>query len=745
VARRRKKQQQFSEAVRQEKVSSTTETKQVRPVTLRRISWTHILILVAMSIALYGLTLRNGFVTDDQMQILKNPYVTEGHDLEKAFTGDVWAFAHGDYGDKAMGSNYYRPLQIWIYAAEYAIFGERAWGWHLVNELLNALVVTLVYLFLIAYGDGALAFWAALIFALHPLHTEPVAWVAALPELQCAALLLASLVFYRRAKDGRTWASSSLPALICYAAALFTKEIALLFPAILICEEILFEDSTLTKWKATALRVLPFFGLLIIYLAARIHALGGFSPHQQPTRAPLTLWDLVFAIPPIFARYVGKLVVPIDMNYFYGFKLTTEPTPLFYTGLALLVGTISSIWWLRARKPLLAFALAWFFLTLVPSLSLNSVGENFFTDRYLYIPSIGFCILVAWMGLWVWRSSEEVWQKGCLGLGVAALMLFCAVQITRRIPVFHDNFSLYLRTVQQSPNMALVQAGLGAAYYDNGDSNGALEHGLKAIAINPQFELAQMNVAWYLAEQGKYDEAIEHLKIAVQLHPEYVPPLVNLAKVYAQKGDWTNARLCYEKAAQLDAMRSGYFLQLARLAEMNANKPATDLQTAPVPSPKDFQTLVRLGDTMAQQGQWTQAAELFRKAALLQPTDGKIGVKLGLSLERAGKPGEAIPILRKEAQLQPDSWLVRGTLAESLARNGRMAESNAELRDYLKKSPSADIAAQAHYALGLNAEKTGNRGEALSEYQSALNLNPQFSQARQKVKEFSGNTGGKGP
>ena len=190
----------------------------------------HLAILILISLALYAPTLRNGFVTDDKLQILQNPLVVEGKDISRALTGEVWDFARQGKQAGGAGTNYYRPLQFVAYAAEYQLFGDHPMGWHLVNTLLNAAVVALVYLLLASMGTPTLAFWAALWFAFQPMHTEPVAWIAALPELQCAFFLLLAMIFYHRSRSTSNALLPLLLGLFFYLGALFGKEPALLFP-----------------------------------------------------------------------------------------------------------------------------------------------------------------------------------------------------------------------------------------------------------------------------------------------------------------------------------------------------------------------------------------------------------------------------------------------------------------------------------------------------------------------------------
>src|SRR5580658_504873 len=164
--------------------------------------WWPVLVLVAVSLAVYANALRNGFVADDDLQILRNPFVTESHSLPEYFATDAWGFAGAHL------SNYYRPLQLIVYASEYTLYGDRAWAWHLVNVCVNAGAVVAAYFLLLSLADWAQAFWVCLLFALHPMHVEAVVWVAALPDLICGLLLFLAMLAYHLGRSrggGRAW------------------------------------------------------------------------------------------------------------------------------------------------------------------------------------------------------------------------------------------------------------------------------------------------------------------------------------------------------------------------------------------------------------------------------------------------------------------------------------------------------------------------------------------------------------
>lgn len=690
----------------------------------------HLSILILLSLALYAPTLRNDFVTDDKLQILQNSLVLEAKNLGQAFTGDVWAFAHKSKENAAYGSNYYRPLQVLVYSAEYQFFGRNPLPWHLSNVLLNAAVVAVIYLLVASLASPALAFWTSLVFALHPMHSEPVAWIAALPELQCGLFLLLAMLFYHRARSVQSPLAPLVLSVFFFLAALFSKEPAILFPAILFCYEFLYPRDRTPVLRSVAVRLSPFLGALLVYLLARTYALGGFSPHTSMDRAKLSIVQLFFAIPAIFVRYVGKLLVPINMNYFYDFPMPYTFTVWAFVGFVVGLLLLAAFFYFRNSNPILSLALCWFAFTLAPALSLNSVAANFFTERYLYIPSVGFSILAAGLLLAIYsRVRASSWRWG-LGAAVAAVFVFYVVQTERRVAIFHDNYSLLSETVIHSPTSYIVQGQLASAYYDRHDVDHALEHVLLALQFNPGYILGHINAAWYFTDKGNYDAAIPQLKEAIRLYPEYLVTWVNLAKVYTLQQNWQLARETYQHAATLDPGQSSYFLQLASLAaanEKSANASAANTD------PRDFNALVRLGDAASKAGQWQRAAQAFDRASALHPENAVILDKWGISLQYSGDSTHAVEVLERALRIQPDSLFVRQALAGALAGSNRVADSTAELHKILQMNPAWEHSDQVHLALAINAEKSGDRATAVQEYQRAIALNPSLDFATKRL------------
>jgi tetratricopeptide (TPR) repeat protein len=712
------------------KKSAADSAAAVTSVASRR--WWPVLVLVAISLAVYGNALRNGFVADDDLQILRNGFVTDSHSIAEYFTTDAWGFAGAHL------SNYYRPLQLIVYATEYALYGDRAWAWHLVNVCVNAGAVAAAYFLLLSLADWELAFWACLLFALHPMHVEAVVWVAALPDLICGLLLFLAMLAYHlaRARGGkRAWLIFPVSALSFFAA-LLTKETALLFPLVVISYEYFYRRSALRElWRAWP-SLLPFAAALAIYLALRWRALGAFTPSAAPY-LHLSLAQLALAVPVVLARYVGKLLLPLHFNFFYFTPPIVMINRASLGALVLLALLVALPFALRKKTPLLAFGLVWFLLTLAPPLDINAVGENYFTERYLYIPSFGFAICTAWIWLWVIRKARSGPARGAAWSALAVVLVLCVVQIERRIPVFRDDLRLYQATVVASPNSARLQAGLALAYQEAGNFPASIEHDLLAVAIEPNYEAAQANLGDALVESNRSAEAIEHLKIALALQPDDVVIERSLAKAYVAQREWAAAADCYRTAERMDSAHANYYQHFVDNLE-RAEQIEREIPSLRAQANRDQNSVAewdQLGRAYAAVLDWDNALDCFRHALKFEPAPGDPAelAEVGVAAQQKGDFDQAISADQQVLAAQPQNTEARVGLASALYSAGRVDESIAQLQEAIRRDPTWARADDIYVALGLDYERKSNWTDAAADYQRALDLNPQQTQAQQRL------------
>ena len=357
-------------------------------------------------------TLLNGFVYDDNRQILDNPYLKSFHFLPQVFGTTVWSFV----GMQGV-SNYYRPMMTLGYALCYHLFGPLAYGFHLVNVCLHVGVVVLV--FVVArrlFNNRGVAFLAACLFAVHPIHTEAVAWVAAVTTLDVTFFyLLTFWLFLAMARpQGGISPWVKLAAVVSFALTIFSKEQALTFPLVAMLYEHFFRDDRAeTNFWQKARRYGDFWLMDFAYVLFRIEHLGAFAPQIQLSR--LGWYPSILSALALVGQYVGKLFWPVELCAYYVFqKGASVFEPQVMAGIAALAACAAIFALLFRRNRMAAFGFVWFFVTLAPVLHIRFLAGNVFAERYLYLPSVGFCWLVGWAGVWLWErlaARRSAWRQ----------------------------------------------------------------------------------------------------------------------------------------------------------------------------------------------------------------------------------------------------------------------------------------------------------------------------------------------
>ncbi len=495
-------------------------------------------------------TLWNEFAADDQQQILNNGFIKDLGNIWRSFTTSVWSFSSNDI--RFALDTFYRPIFNVLLTINYALFGTTAWGWHLVNVLIHAVVTLLVFLVLKELaGRTWLALIAASLFAVHPVHAESIAWLSGITDPSVALFLLAAFycyVRYRRTKRNYLVAVAAAFFLL----ALLCKETALALPlVILYCELAYFTEAASLKERCLrAVRPVGLFALpAVIYFFLRYLALGTSTFGGEAINP---LGYVVRTIPLVVVKYLKLILVPVGYSYQHPTAFLDSFASFAFLGPLLLIAGIGVAVSL-SRSRLLAFGAVWFGVWLAPSLAVlrQYEPESLVQERYLYLPSIGFCLAIA-LGIEFLARRKPIGVPGPRAAAalVAIIVVLWSAILIKQNRVWHSTLTVYQNCVAVDPNSAAAHSWLGSTYADAGRFREADEQLHAALALDPQFMGAYLSLSYRADRLGQVDQAIKYLQDAITMVPEGPLTKFKLGTVYLNLGRLYEEQKKYDVAEQ---------------------------------------------------------------------------------------------------------------------------------------------------------------------------------------------------
>ncbi|MGH9470381.1 MAG: tetratricopeptide repeat protein [Terriglobia bacterium] len=626
-----------------------------------------IALLVVLSSAPYLNSLWNGFVYDDNTQILTNPFIRDFSHLKAIFTSSVWVYAGGARGV----TDYYRPLMTLTYLLCHELFGYNAYGYHFVSLLLNAAVVVLMFFVTKRiFANRGMAFLAAAIFAIHPIHTEAVDWIAAVTDLELALFSLLVFWFFLRLgdKEARGAGRTGLIQLgmgASFVLALLSKEPAATLPLLaVIYEHACREDRGLTSWTQNARRYGALWILLGAYLLLRLRFLGAFAPVRlRANMPPATVFLSAVALA---GHYLEKILWPLHLCAYYVFPsdLSAILPHAMAGAVALVACALFAIWlWRSDRRAF--FGVVWFFIILAPVLNPRWMPPSVFAERYLYLPSVGFCWVAAWLTIRLWRrvanAGNFAARRGLAAAACAAAAICIALVIARNAD-WKDNLTFYARTIAASPRAGAMYNNLGKYYWDRGELRAAANEWQKALELDPDAGYVLHNLGLLRVRQGRPAEAVVFFERALAHSARDVQAHTGLGEAYEKMGRRRDAE--------------------------------SQLRTAVALAPLDVRPRVLLGELEFDEGNYNEAKEQFEASLRALPTlRGYFG--LGLIAWVKGDSHEAEKDFSAAQRLDPASSRPYFMLGLLDGAAGRTADAIREYEAGLKIDPTNKTALAA--------------------------------------------------
>jgi tetratricopeptide (TPR) repeat protein len=622
--------------------------------------------IAILGLLLYFNTIFNEYALDDLAVIQENRFTKQG------FAG-IPVLLRTFYWEGYWNNNsgLYRPLSMITFAVEWQFFPGNPHAGHVTNVLLYAITGFLLFRMLrrmMAKENILLPFIISILFIAHPLHTEVVANIKSRDEILCLLLfILAAGNFLVYVDKGGIWRLGV--AVTSYFLCLFAKESAL---ALLLVFPLILFFFRQMKVKRILTLVLPFLITAAVYFLIRMTILGTHVVGKEYTyldNSLLAAPDLATRLATAFymlGKYLKLLVFPHPLSYDYSFlEIPFVRWDDFRALIPFLIYSSGFIYSVRCLlkkdKKLFAFGILFYLLSLAVAANVLILIGCTMAERFLYIPSLGFCILVTYGIFRIFpenKGKRKVTGLVSLILGnkwvclIALLILVpFSVQTIARNPDWKNNDTLFVADANSAPGSNRVKTNYGCVLLQKYDKNSpdkeqnlaylnkAIAEFDAAIKIDPNHPTAYFDMGVALYEKNDYNGAIDNLKNSIRLDPHDPKPYTTLGNAYYRIHDYSNAIINLKKSIELKniSAETYNFLGGSYFGTGDFRDAVDAYQKAIGMDPKNTELFQNLGSVYGAMGDYTAALLSFHKANELKPDNIQALILIGMTFRNLGK------------------------------------------------------------------------------------------------------------
>jgi protein O-mannosyl-transferase len=661
-------------------------------------------LVAGITFVVFSSALQNDFVNWDDESFLVNNLNYRGLGWEQL----RWMFTTFHMGP-------YQPLSWMSLGLDYLIWGMNPVGYHLTNLILHAANAALFYficrrLLVLALSMFNERSWllsvssafAALLFSIHPLRVESVVWATERRDVLSGFFVLCSVYCYLRAnfthrahKWSRLWATT---AIVVYVMSLLSKATAITLPLILLILDVYplrrlpwkprewFVPARSRVWQEKIpflVAALPFV-LIAIVGQKQAAALRSLSSYGFGPRLAQAFFGASF--------YLWKTLVPVKLSPLYEIPSYFSPLhPSIVAGVITTIILTIFFYFLRNRWPAGLAAWVSYVLLLLPVSGIVAIGPQLVADRYSYLPSLSWAVLVG-AGLfycwWLWINKLVGLHTFVVTQSLAALLLVALGVLTwQQTQIWRNSERLWSYALAIDQRSSFAHNNLGLALAERGAFAEAIEEFRKAVEIDPAFVEAHTNLGNFLAQRGSPGEAISHLRQALAIDPAFANAHNTLGNILADRGESDKAIEHFRKALQTN--------------------------------PKSAMTYYNLGRVLAKGGDLEEAIEAYRKSIEINSLDPDAHNNLGLLLASRGNVDQAIEQFREALRVNPRYAKAYFNLGKIFLQQDRLEDALRNFQHALRIEPTV---VEIHENLARTLARQGKKQEAVQHYEEALRL-----------------------
>ena len=630
--------------------------------------WLLPLFVTVVAGLVFAPVLQNDFVNwDDRVNILEN----------RSYRGLSWT--HLQWMFTTFHNSLYRPLTWITLGADYLLWGMNPAGYHLTSLILHCAAALLFYFLSVQLLSLATASsprrtdlpvhvaaaFAALLFAIHPLRVEPIAWASGRENVVAAPFFILTLIFYLRASAVHQHAASYFKwlfaAWVSYGLSLLGKGAGVTLPlALLVLDFYPLRRLSGPKmgFAPAAARILlekaPFFllafiaGLLAIHGKQQSKLMYGLAEYGIGDRVVQTVYGLGF--------YLWKTLLPVRLSNLYEIESLSPFDWSFVLSALTLAAITAALWFYRQRWPWALASWVYYCVILLPYVGVAQNGPQIAADRYSYLACLPWALLAGGAMLYGWHA----WQSGRVkpamflsGQVMAMLVLLALGMISwQQSRLWRDSETLWSHALTINEKSFFAHHFLATALLTKGRAAEAMGHFQRSLALNPNYVSARIGLANALADQNDLEQSIAVYRAALTFDPDASEAHYGLARVLTKRGDADGAVQHYVRALAID--------------------------------PGDSDTHNNLGLLLAARGENEQAMAHFQAALRNDPGYAKAHYNIGRMLVREGKLDEAIDHFQQALNLQAGVAEIHESLGRALALQGKIDEATKHLEEAMR-------------------------------------------------------------
>ncbi|MCC6160394.1 MAG: tetratricopeptide repeat protein [Deltaproteobacteria bacterium] len=681
-----------------------------------------LVVLALASAGAYANSLKGQFVWDDLNLIVLDHQIRSFSFIKDVFTRDFFGFQ-----DNARKYGYYRPLITISYMVDYKLWKLDPAGYHATNVLTHIIATSFVFLiFLRIFGGKPLGpTIGALLFAVHPIHTESVTWISGRTDTICAQFffiaLWAFMVFADRFASARGIHPEGAPpstglkihktrwlvgSCVAFLLALLSKEMAIFLPLVLLLYVFVFHTGF--SWR----RILPFLPIIGVYILVvagyslyRYYVIEFSTQAKDPWGVVTTVISFIWTV----GYYLAKMAWPVyQTGYIQNELVTSVFSPKVLVSLGVIGALVWAAWTTLRTDRAVSFSILFLLSSFGPLSNFIRISGpkdmGFMTaERFAYVPSAPFLILVGvvaarLMGRAFALASDRAWgtraQRAVAVALVAAMTAGYGFLCVERNKKWYDNEVFFQDCLAKATSAPLLYMMLGNIYSMSGKYDEAermLRTAIEYLSPRDREEPTWIysDLAGVYAKQGQYDKALEMMKLASRGHMHNSAVEFNTGEIYRMMGDEEKAIDYYQRSLKIDrsnvkAMeQAGLVLQqLGRWGE--ANRWYTALAKYLPNSPR---VQFNIGRNYMMQRENRSAVPHLEKAIELSPRYASAYVLLGNAYVNMDKASEGIQSIQKALEIEPENAEARASLGNALFAVGKKKEAHEELKAALKVDP----------------------------------------------------------